>query len=129
REYQESNNTRDGMLISRKKVKNTEDFEKKYMQCLAENMELKYKIREFEAELNENKVHREEIMEIHEKARRLKHDMKNHIMVLVSYLQENEVIEARKYISKVMDRLNEAYTYIDTGNLLMNHIINQKLEK
>ncbi len=69
----------------------------------------------------------EEIKSLHEKSRRLKHDMKNHLLVVASYLNENKYDTAREYISSIIDKLNKMYSYIYVGNSLMNYIINDKL--
>lgn len=69
----------------------------------------------------------DEIKSLHEKSRRLKHDMKNHLMVLASYLNEYKYDTAREYISGIIDKLNKMYSYIYVGNSLMNYIINDKL--
>ena len=55
--------------------------------------------------------------------------MKNHIMVAVSYLNNGEIEQAKNYLSDVLDNLNKTYSYIQTGNSVMNYIINSKLEK
>lgn len=69
----------------------------------------------------------DEIKSLHEKSRRLKHDMKNHLLVLVSYLNEGKYDTAREYIGNIIDKLNKMYSYIYVGNSLMNYIINDKL--
>jgi sensor histidine kinase regulating citrate/malate metabolism len=70
----------------------------------------------------------EEIQKLHERTRRLEHDMKNHILVATSYLNGNEYTEAKEYLSSILDQLNQTYTYIETGNSVLNYIINTKLE-
>lgn len=106
-----------------------QDTEERLDQLLAENMELKYQYQKLVDETAWEKRQREEILHVHEAARRLKHDMKNHIMVVNAYLQENETEEARRYLSHVMDDLNRIYTYIETSNSLLNYVLNQKLER
>jgi hypothetical protein len=48
---------------------------------------------------------------------------------MAAYLQENQIEEARSYLSQILDKLNNIYTYIETGNTLMSHILNAKLEE
>lgn len=69
------------------------------------------------------------ILELHEKVRSLKHDMKNHMLVLATYLEEGNEAAAKSYISEILDQLNAIHSYIETDNALMNHILNQKLEE
>lgn len=106
-----------------------ESLEAKYDALFAEKMEIEYKKLAIEKAYTHDKEQGEEILKLHESARRLKHDMKNHMMVLATYLQENQVVEAKNYLSQILDRLNCMYTYIETGNTLMSHILNAKLEE
>ena len=109
--------------------KEKEQLERRLDRLLAEKMELEYRFQELESVYAHEKGQREEILRLHENTRRLKHDMKNHIMVITSYLQENRIEEARHYLSRVLDELNQIYTYVETGNSVMNYVLNQKLEK
>ncbi len=106
-----------------------QEMEGRLDQLLAEKLELEYQCRELKSNYAHEKGQREEILKLHENTRRLKHDMKNHIMVITSYLQENALDEAKEYLSHVLDELNGIYTYVETGNSVMNYVLNQKLEK
>ena len=109
--------------------KEKEQLERRLDRLLAEKMELEYRFQELKSVYAHEKGQREEILRLHENTRRLKHDMKNHIMVITSCLQENRIEEARHYLSRVLDELNQIYTYVETGNSVMNYVLNQKLEK
>lgn len=113
-------------MMNRKKQ--LEELERKYDKLLAEKMELEYTCRRMEQEYVHEKGQKDEILRLHEKARRLKHDMKNHVMVVTTFLQKNQVEEAKNYLSEMLDKLNGMYSYIETGNSLLSHILNQKLE-
>lgn len=102
--------------------------EERLNELLAEKMEWEYRYQELESSYRHEREQREEILRLHENTRRLKHDMKNHIMMVTSYLQENEVEEAKGYLSHVLDELNGIYTYVETGNSVMNYVLNWKLE-
>lgn len=104
-------------------------LEVKYDALFAEKMEVEYKKIALEEAYTHEKEQGEEILKLHESARRLKHDMKNHMLVLATYLQEKQVEEAKNYLSQILDKLNSMYTYIETGNTLMSHILNAKLEE
>lgn len=104
------------------------ELEKAYDAVLSEKLELEYMCRRFENESNHDKEQKEEILKLHGNARKLKHDMKNHIMVITAYINDNQYEQAKDYLSKILDKLNNIYTYIETGNSLMNHILNVKLE-
>lgn len=71
----------------------------------------------------------DEIKSLHKKSRLLKHDMKNHLLVLTSYLNEGNIATAKEYISGIVDKLNKMYSYIYVGNSLMNYIVNDKLSQ
>lgn len=106
-----------------------QENERRLNRLLAEKMELEYRCQELEENFSQEKDQREEILRLHENTRRLKHDMKNHIMVITAYLQSGEDKEATEYLSHVLDELNGIYTYIETGNSLLSHVLNQKLER
>lgn len=102
-------------------------LEQKYSRLLGEKAELEYQVAELKTSAENIRRQDEEIRSLHENARRIKHDMKNHLMVIVSYLRDNDYEAARAYTSQILDKLNTAHSYIETGNSLMNHIMNEKL--
>lgn len=105
-----------------------ENLEKDYTAEVAKNLDLQYQLEGLQAEYQNNRDQQQEIERLHENTRRLKHDMKNHIMVIASHLNNNEVEDAKEYLSVVLDNLNRVYSYIQTGNSVLNYIINSKLE-
>ncbi len=113
-----------------KKLKEDYDrLEKQYSREVAKNLDLQFEYDNLKADYASDKNQRAEIERLHENTRRLKHDMKNHILVAVSYLNNGEVEQSKNYLSQVLDNLNKTYSYIQTGNSVMNYIINSKLEK
>lgn len=106
-----------------------EQLLEKYTELNGEYMELSYQHRCLEEKSRQELLQNEKIYKIHQNARKLKHDMKNHVMVIAAYLQEDKTEEAKQYLSEILDKLNRMYTYVETGNSLMNHILNSKLEK
>lgn len=116
------------VIKNKKNENNEEEFENKYSDVLSENMELKLELDVIKKEYNQQKGTAEEIKSLHKKTRTLKHDMKNHIIVITSYLNDGQHDEAKNYLSKISDNLNKMYTYIETGNSLLNYIINTKLQ-
>lgn len=112
-----------------RKREEIQELEQRLNQYMTEKMELEYRYQQLQDKLGQEQDQREEILRLHENARRLKHDMKNHIMVITAYLQAGENEEAKKYLSHVLDKLNGIYTYIETGNSLLSHVLNQKLEQ
>ncbi len=99
-----------------------------YLALLAEKSELGYRLSKQSAEITHASLQEEEIRMLHQNVRKLKHDMKNHMMVLASYLNSNDIEAAKAYTSEILDKLNAMHSYIETGNSLLNHILNEKLE-
>ncbi|MBQ9141181.1 MAG: GHKL domain-containing protein [Lachnospiraceae bacterium] len=109
--------------------KEYELLDEKYNALLGEKAELAYELAELKASVGQ--IHEQDIQvrELHENVRRLKHDMKNHMMVIASYLNGGEYDKAKGYTSVILDKLNAVHSYIETGNSLLNHILNEKLNQ
>ncbi len=102
-------------------------LDERYNALLGEKAELAYELEELKASLGQIREQEMQVRELHENVRRLKHDMKNHMMVIASYLNGGEYDKAREYTSVILDKLNAVHSYIETGNSLLNHILNEKL--
>ncbi len=116
----------------KKQRKTGQDIEitmESYLALLAEKSELEYRLSKQSAEIMHASLQEEEIRTLHQNVRKLKHDMKNHMMVLASYLNCNDIEAAKAYTSEILDKLNAMHSYIETGNSLLNHILNEKLER
>ena len=48
--------------------------------------------------------------------------MRNHLMVIAMSLGNEKYDEARTYTAQILDKLNLEYSYIDSGNALLNYI-------
>lgn len=115
-------------MISKKRNSLKQTLEDTSTILLAEKMELEYRYEELLRKYEEQQYQKEEINRLHENTRRLKHDMKNHMLVLANYLNQENTYDAKQYLSKVLDKLNHIYSYIETGNTVLNSCINTKLE-
>lgn len=102
-------------------------LEENYKELLRERQLLMSELVELRCSKQDYQEGREEMERLHEHARQLKHDMRNHLMVIASCLNAGETEEARQYTSQILDKLNLEYSYIETGNTLLNYIVNQKL--
>lgn len=117
------------MIFKYRKLKaDYKKLEKAYSKEIADNLDLKSKYDNLKSDYNSDKNQMKEIERLYENTRRLKHDMKNHIMVIASYLSNNEIENAKEYLSVILDNLNKVYSYVSTGNSVMNYILNSKLE-
>lgn len=111
-----------------KKKKEIEDLEKRLLELSAQNKDLKYELDSYKWQMEEITRQEEEIRQLHQNTRKLKHDMRNHLMVMASYMNSGDYENARKYVSEILDKLNAVRSYVETGNPLLNHILNDKLE-
>lgn len=109
--------------------KKYEEQDKLLTDYIARNLEIEKKLSDMEKDYQTQCQMAEEIKRIQEQIRLLKHDMKNHTMVILSYLEENKVEEAKIYAGEILNKLNRMYTYVNVGNSLLNYIINHKLSE
>ena len=115
-------------MIGRKKTASEyEELEKRCDALFSECEELKYELSEMKVNADNIEKQEEEIRSLHESMRSIKHDMKNHLMVTLSYLNDGDEEAAKAYISGILNKLNKIHSYIETGNSLLNHILNEKL--
>ena len=105
-----------------------EELNKKYLKLYEEKSELDYELSMLKEETEHMKQQDNEVRALHQNVRQLKHDMKNHLMVIASYINDEDYIRAREYTSEIIGKLNAMHSYIETGNSLLNHIVNEKLE-
>lgn len=96
---------------------------------VADNLDMERQLEELQYEQARLHNMAEEIRRIQEQIRLLKHDMKNHTLVILSYLEENRTQEAKIYAGEILDKLNKMYTYVNVGNALLNYIVNNKLSE
>lgn len=109
--------------------KKQEELDRMLTHYIAEQLDLEKKFSDMQYDYERQQDMSEEIRRIQEQIRALKHDMKNHTLVILSYLEENRVEEAKGYAGELLDKLNKMYTYVNVGNSLLNYIINNKLSR
>lgn len=61
--------------------------------------------------------------------RMIKHDMKNHLMVLQTYYNSGNLEGYNKYMSKIFSELSSEKKYVSSGNVTIDSILNYKLKK
>jgi len=57
----------------------------------------------------------------------LRHDFKNHLSVLQSYLDSNKLPEAKEYVQSLFEHLDNADEFSKSGNMVIDSILNYKL--
>lgn len=65
----------------------------------------------------------------YEELRQFRHDIKNRILVIKQMLDKNETERIYEYISHMTDILNNIKVYSQSGNVVVDSIINYKLSK
>lgn len=68
--------------------------------------------------------HITEVEKLYDDIRGIKHDMRNHVMVLENLYGKND--DAGQYASKLREELDEAYTKVKSGNPVTDIIIREK---
>ena len=114
-------------MFGKKEKQKYEEQDKLLTQYIAKNIDMEKQLSDMEKDYEIWQGMAQEVKMIQEQIRLLKHDMKNHTMVILSYLEENKVDEAKTYAGEILNKLNKMYTYVNVGNALLNYIINHKL--
>lgn len=114
-------------LVKNKENRKQEERNEMYIALFEQEAELRYQYEKLLKETEEMRSQEAELRELHQNVRQLKHDMKNHLMVLTAYLNDGEYDLAKAYTSELLDKFSTMHSYIETGNVLLNHIINEKL--
>ena len=115
-------------MKNKREQKESDVLRQQNLELFAENQELRVQLEHYKWQLEQTEKQEQEIRLLHSRVRKLKHDMRNHILVIASYLNGGEYPEARAYTSEILDRLSAVQSYVETGNSLLNHILNEKLE-
>ncbi len=67
------------------------------------------------------------IHEARQDIKQLRHDMKNHFLLIEGYLQKGKYAEAQEYIGQLAEKTASAKEYVNTGNDELDSILNYKL--
>lgn len=67
------------------------------------------------------------IHEARQDMKQLRHDMKNHFLLIEGYLQKGKYAEAQEYIGQLAEKTASSKEYVNTGNDELNSILNYKL--
>lgn len=99
-----------------------------FFTVLNKHYDAKLKIEMLEQQ-NENALKSIESSEAFVKEMRgVKHDIKNHLLMIQNYIEENQSDTAKEYISKLTeDYLPNIQKYVDTGNSAFDALVNSKM--
>ncbi len=67
------------------------------------------------------------IKESDKKAAKIRHDYKNHMIAVKSYINDGKLSEADKYVDKVLDGLKTPSRIVSSGNYVIDSLFNYKL--
>jgi len=106
-----------------------ENIDQMLTRYVADHLDMEKQLADMENDYHIQREMADEIKRMQQQCRLLKHDMKNHTMVMLSYFEENKIDEAKVYAGEILDKLNKMYSYVNVGNSLLNYIINHKLSE
>lgn len=106
-----------------------EEQDKLLTRYMADSLDMEKRLSDIRHDYEKQQEMAHEIRRVQQQISLLKHDMKNHTLVILSYLEENKTEDAKKYAGEILDKLNRMYTYVNVGNSLLSYIINSKLSK
>lgn len=99
----------------------TFEIYERYLQKLNWEKELQM----IQHDMAEKQTYYTSMEEMQSEIRRLHHDMKNHLSV-ISGLELREGNKAKEYAENLMDIMKDAEDYYDTGNAMVDIILNEK---
>ncbi len=70
--------------------------------------------------------HVDEILITQTEIKKLRHDMKNHSIAIEAYLEKQDHAGAIQYLKKIQEKIGVAEYLIDTGNVVLDAILNTK---
>lgn len=105
------------------------DIDKRCYEALAENLALREELELLRDSYEQQQKANMDIERVYDETRKLKHDIRNHLLVIASYLNDEAIEDAKKYTSEIIDRMEMDYSYITSGNALLNFFINEIFNK
>lgn len=90
--------------------------------------------REYEYRFIEEKIESEkrvldESNRVWENLNRIRHDLKNHLVVIKGKLNDGDVLSCMKYIDGIFSQIDDIGNLIHTGNAVVDYLINSKFTK
>lgn len=82
-----------------------------------------------ESYLNSRKKFYDSCRESAKEIRRIKHDMKNHLLCIGELSSNGSLEELKEYVTELTQKLNDADKSIHTGNEIADAIVNEKYEQ
>lgn len=68
-----------------------------------------------------------DIESVYQKLKGIRHDYRNHLQVMVAYTSEKQYEQLENYVQQLLNEINRVDTLIQTGNTLIDALVNTKL--
>lgn len=82
--------------------------------------------RQYEQQMKSQAKHFDEILQSQKELRKIRHDIKNHIITLRGLCADNDIIGVLNYLDNVSSMLSETSASVKTGNVAFDAILNTK---
>lgn len=79
-------------------------------------------------QLDRQVIYYNKLEEINKQTRSIKHDMQNHMIVIKSLLENNELDKLNEYIAKMTSTVKLIESSVSTGNTIVDAVLNDKLQ-
>ena len=93
------------------------------------NADAKRKLALLEKQTELEKERYQSMLKTSEELRRIRHDIKNHLLYVRGIIENNEIEKAEKYIEKMEIELSNSEKYMVTGNRSIDYILASKLSE
>lgn len=87
----------------------------------------KYELKLIQERIDFERARVEEATAVWEKIRRIKHDLKNHFVVLNGKLEEGNICACQEYLYDLTQNVESMDSLIQSGNSVIDYLINSKL--
>ncbi len=98
-----------------------------YLSVKSYNYVLDYQAKALKAESEKNQL--EISMNQYEELHRIRHELRNQMNILEIMLKEKKYDEMSAYFADISEKVHVTIDYIDTGNALVNSVLNMELSK
>lgn len=80
-----------------------------------------------EVQLKEQVKHYNDIMMTQGQVKKIRHDLKNHLLSIMAMIKSNDSEKCINYIKSLLENVDISNSYIDTGNIVLDAIISAKI--
>lgn len=81
-----------------------------------------------ESQIKSQYSYYEKLDRVTKETRAIKHDMKNHLIVIRGLAEKGEMEEVKDYLDSIQSKMDNVEVVVHTGNSIVDSIVNEKLE-